>query len=343
MGKTDLHKKSRLLGLEGWTSRHGQLGFTDTIDMAGKRDGAMLVDWPRPAEPYGAYLKARGLGQIVADDIERRRVKEYDRQAGIDAAPFPLAREHQMDDFCGRMALRMLDRLPHGEPWFLQVNLASPHPWFDAAADLLARYGDVDFAPPIDAGDGPNDHALIRRQYAALIEGMDDWIGWIIDRVSQRGELDNTLIVYSSDHGEMLGDHGRWNKGWPEDPSVRVPLVACGPGVPAGVVNDAQIELIDLAATFVELSGAAPIPACDARSFLPVLRGERDTHRDVAISAFGSWRLCTDGRLKLVEQREAPHRLYDLAMDPHEQHDIAGDAPAETARLAELLATELAS
>ncbi len=77
----------------------------------------------------------------------------------------------------------------------------------------------------------PEHHLRIRQNYAAMLENIDGWTGKYLDMLEQRGELDSTLIVYASDHGEMLGDHGRWGKSVPFHPSANVPLYVAGPGV----------------------------------------------------------------------------------------------------------------
>src|SRR5690606_26806725 len=110
--------------------------------------------------------------------------------------------------------------------------------------------------------------------YAAMIEGIDEWIGRLVQRITERGELDNTIIVFSSDHGEMLGDLGLWYKCCAFEGSVHVPLICAGPGIRAGATSNDLIEMIDLAATFAELAGLPAPPDWDARSFAPSLRGD---------------------------------------------------------------------
>ena len=164
-------------------------------------------------------------------------------------------------------------------------------------------------------------------------EGIDDWIGWIRDAVERRGEADDTLFAFSADHGEMLGAGGLWDKGQPHEGSVRVPLAVSGPGVDAGRWSDAPVETIDLAATFVEAAGAEPPTGWDACSLWPLLSGRTRRTRPVTESAFGDWRLRTDGRWKLVERRAATAELYDLWNDAAERHDVADRHPRIVDRL----------
>ena len=331
-GKSDLHKRSHLHGRYGWSSFLGRMGFTDTIDHAGHRDSAAVAGRNAPIEPYMAFLHAHGLAATVLDDWDRRQ--RYDEEGrGIAAWPCPHERSFQIDDFTGRAAIDLLGWLPAGQPWFLQVNFSGPHPYFDASRELLDRYRGVAFPDPAEAPASPHDHQAIRRSYAAKIEGIDDWIGWIWDAVERRGEADDTLFVFSADHGEMLGERGLWDKGQPWEPSVRVPLAVTGPGVEPGRRSDAPVELIDVAATVVEAAGAEPPADWDARSLWPLLAGQSERHRTVARSAFGDWCLATDGRWKLVEREAAPATLYDLENDPAERQDVAGRHPGIVDRL----------
>lgn len=323
VGKTDLHKKSLLHGITGWSDRLRQLGFTETVDMCGKRDGALVAGQNEPIEPYMAWLHEHDLHHVVCEDLEKRIERDMnpvESGKGIDTRPFPLERKYQNDDFCGRKAAELLRDFPSDQPWFLQVNWGSAHPPFDAAEELVDRYKDVYFPPPVDPAEGPTDHQAVRRQYAAMLDGMDEWIGRMIDEVDKRGERENTVIVYSADHGEMLGDHGQWNKCDPREPSVHVPLLVSGPGVQKGLRSDALIELIDLGATFLDLADVSVPEDWDARSIKPVLKGVKDSHRKVTVSALNGWRMIFDGRFKYVKNEQRPARLYDLQCDPWEQN-----------------------
>ena len=98
----------------------------------------------------------------------------------------------------------------------------------------------------------PDEHVAIRQNYTGMVENIDRLVGLLLDELKKRGEMDNTLVVDSSDHGEMLGDHNRWGKVLPYHASASVPMVIAGPGVQDGVVSDALVSHMDLAATFLE-------------------------------------------------------------------------------------------
>jgi arylsulfatase A-like enzyme len=168
-----------------------------------------------------------------------------------------------------------------------------------------------------------------------MIENIDQRVGEMISVVEQRGELDNTLIVYGSDHGEMLGDHNRWAKRSWYQPSVGVPLIVAGPGVRSGVVAECPVAIHDLAPTFLEFAGAAPIPEADAVSLSPFLTGSGPCPRRFVFSGFGTWRMVADGRYKLVLRESEAPLLYDLANDPWETTDVAASHPDLVGELSE--------
>jgi len=334
-GKTDLQKHGLFKGLDGWTSAIGQLGFVESANQCGKWD-AINSGRHRPADVYMASLHASGHVSTHLADYDARRA---DREAGtISTFPTPLPRRHCTDDFCGQQALNMLTRWPtdptgeHAAPWMLWVNFPGPHEPFDPPAELMRRYDGVGFPPPIDWPDDadPQDHQQLRRNYAAMCEGIDEWVGRLIDAIDARGELDDTLIVFASDHGEMLGDHGKWYKGIADEGSVHVPLIVAGPGVPEGETRDDLVELIDIGATLLAAAGLDVPDAMDARP-LSIHGG---TPRDVQLSALQNWRMACDGRWKLVLTHGEPTWLYDLHADPGETVNLADENPAEVERLA---------
>ena len=327
-GKFDLFKPSHFRGLDGWTDRLGAIGFDRGYDQSGKMDCARN-GWPQPQDYYAAHLHRHGLMQTHHEDYESRyRNRE---SGGCGDWPSPLGAEHHTDAFTADNALRLLDELPADQPWYLWVNFPGPHDPFDPPAEYRARYEGVDFPPPFLPSDDADPEQLQhqRRSYAACCEYLDELCGRIIAKVEARGELDNTLTIFASDHGEMLGDHGRWTKSVPQEGSVHVPLIAAGPGVAdGGRTCDALVELIDLAATITEAAGAAPVADWDARSIGPLLREQATAHRAIALSGLRDWRMAFDGRHKLITRDGRPAELYDLGADPGETRNLIAEADA---------------
>tara|TARA_B100000674_G_scaffold485954_1_gene493594 strand:- start:75 stop:977 length:903 start_codon:yes stop_codon:yes gene_type:complete len=277
----------------------------------------------KPQGPYMHFLEERGLRQVHIDDFARR--------TKLSSFATDLPDDAYCDNWIGQNGLDLLAAAPADRPWFLQVNFTGPHNPWDITERMKGLYSDVDFPQPNAVGtDSPEALLDVRRNYAAMVENIDDWIGVYIDVLRDRGELDHTLIVFSSDHGEMLGDHDRWGKSLPHQPSIGVPLTVAGPGVRKGAKVSAPSTILDLVATFLQTGGAVPLPAMDSRSLWPLLTGQVEATRPCVFSALEEWRVAFDGRYKLVEWGEASQRaMYDLKRDPSEMCDISGMADVD--------------
>jgi arylsulfatase A-like enzyme len=335
-GKVDLHKATKDWGLDG-KRLLPEWGFSDGIDNEGKGD-AIASGAVTPKGPYMAYLHRRQLAAAHVEDFRKRSRLGY-------AATWntPLPEEAYCDNWLANNGLSLLRAVPKGHPWHLVVNFTGPHNPMDITArmDKLCRgrdyrqpNGSLEFTPEI--------HNTIRQNYTAMVENIDRLCGLFLDEVRRRGELDNTIVVYSSDHGEMLGDHNRWHKSVPYQESVGVPLIIGGPGVKQGLRSNALVSHIDIAATFLDYAGV-PIPRdMDARSLRPLLEGKTQTHRQYLLSGLNKWRLAFDGRYKLITGFDAAPNasstlLFDLDADPAENRDIAQASPAIVKRLSALL------
>ena len=228
VGKFDLHKDTSDPANAWWELDGSRLldewGFTDGIDSEGKLDGSNSYrDAGAPRGPYLKMLHDRGLAD--------RYVREHaTRREHLDAYTTALPDDAYGDNWVAGNAVQVLDRLPREVPWFLQVNFLGPHDPFDVTAAMRARWQQVEFPAP-HANEHPDRAGLLRtrQNYAAMIENIDGWCGRLLDAVAARGELDDTVVVYASDHGEMLGDHGRWGKSTWREAAVRIPLVIAAP------------------------------------------------------------------------------------------------------------------
>ncbi|MBI3680032.1 MAG: sulfatase-like hydrolase/transferase [Acidobacteria bacterium] len=348
-GKFDLHKATHDWGLDGRRFLP-EWGFSDGIDNAGKFD-AIQSGALEPRDPYMAYLHRRGLAAMHVDDFKRR----MQQNSYLNTEPTLLPEEAYCDNWVASNGLELLRAVPSGRPWFLQVNFTGPHNPVDITRRMERLCRRRMFPHPADAEQySPERHTAIRQNYTAMVENIDRWLGIYLDEVRRRGELDNTLLVYSSDHGEMLGDHERWGKSVPYQPSVGVPLYISGPGVERGIVSDALVSHFDLAATFLDLAGFTKARDMDARSLRPLLEGKARTHREFVRSGLDRWRMVYDGRYKLIrgfETERAPSRgkgrqgipaeskmiLFDLKIDPEETKNLAREGPDQVERLSKLL------
>ena len=192
--------------------------------------------------------------------------------------------------------------------------------------------------------DKPGDGVLYRQPpliqqmtsiYYGMVTEVDDWIGKILQRLDQLGIANNTLVIFTSDHGEMLGDHGMHGKFVFYEGSVHVPLLMRLPGViKPGTVIKAPASHIDLFPTILDYCGKSGHES-EGRSLRPLLEGREDGKDRIAVSEWPSTRvpgfMVCDGRWKLLYGRaaDAPSldALYDLQTDPQELNNLIGKNP----------------
>ena len=344
-GKFDLDKPGASWGPDGQHRREGQpsllqaWGFTAGIDNEGKQDGlGAYAKNKAKAGPYFRFLEQRGLVDAYLKNV---KILDHDYEG-----PPVLPDDAYCDNWIARNALELVRSVPKGEPWFIQINFDGPHPPMDVTKSMYEKWKSVEFPGPRGGGKGGGKGKgdASRRNYAAMIYNIDAWLGRLLEEVRQRGESDRTVVVYSSDHGEMLGDRGMNGKSVPWQPSVGVPLVVAGPGVRKGAVCKQPVTTLDLAATFLDYAGVARPADMDSRSLRPCLEAAADPPRTHVTSALGNWRLVFDGRHKLIAGEanagKEGYLLYDLQEDPGENTDLSDKTPDVVKRLAALLPPE---
>ena len=314
-GKFDLDKPGMNWGIDGKHKREGipslldVWGFTDGIDNAGKGDGLSASKKNIP-EPYYAYLREQGL-------IGK-----------------PLSDEAYGDNWIGRNGLKLLQGVPVGEPWFLQINFNGPHGPYDPTPAMMKDWDGVKFPA---AADNPKDVNQLRQRYSAEIYNIDHWIKVYLEELQKRGDLDNTIIIFCSDHGDMLGDHGITGKEKPYQSSVGVPLVISGPGIKKGIINTKPAPTLDITATLLDFAKIKIPSEMDSKSLKSYLETGRGYNRKYATSALGKWRMVFDGKYKLIDSKTDPIILYDLQENPSETINIAEQKPEIVRRLSVLL------
>jgi arylsulfatase A-like enzyme len=176
------------------------------------------------------------------------------------------------------------------------------------------------------------DPAEVRRMlanYLGMIALVDDNIGRLSDALQQRGTWDQALVVFTADHGEMMGAHGALTKGKFYEESARVPLVVRWPGRVKPARTKALVQMFDIYPTVVEAIGGEVTPGRFARSLLPVAMGKVKAVRDLAVSEIGNRPpldiMARDARYKWWAQDDREY-LFDLEDDPLEMHNLADAA-----------------
>lgn len=285
------------------------------------------------------------------EPINRGQWELYLEQSGPGSSHY-----QEYDAEISRLAMDWLKR--HAgrktQPWALFVSYVSPHPPFCVPQELLDLYplDRVPLPPLYRSLERPlhpslahlrhimgfqamDDEASLRRitaSYYALVTHLDRQIGAVLEAARELGMLENTRIIYTSDHGEALGAHGLFGKANLLDPGAGVPLLMCGPGVPAGHVATAPVSHVDLYPTIVEGAGLAVDPADGG------LLGHSLHHMATRQSpvfaeyhAAGSRRgafMLRSGDYKLIHHVDAPPQLFNMVRDPIEAHDLAADPVA---------------
>lgn len=276
----------------------------------------------------------------------------------VTARPWDKAERLHPTNWATTRAIDFLYRRDTTAPFFLFLSYHRPHPPYDPPAWAFEQYlAAPTGAPPV--GDWTGDYAPWRRDgipdtlvgrmdpvtwhraragYFGHMAHLDQQINRFLQMLHEFGHGDDTVVAFTSDHGEMLGDHDLWRKGYPYEGSARIPFLLAGPGVPERTVCDEVVELRDVMPTLLEAAGV-PVPAgVDGRSALPVARGDTEGHRPwlhgehVLLGQSLQW--LTDGKEKYVWlSGNGTEQLFDLVVDPGELHNLAA-LPAHEGRVA---------
>jgi choline-sulfatase len=180
-----------------------------------------------------------------------------------------------------------------------------------------------------------------RAGYYGMITELDEYIGQIWNALERTGQLDTTVFIYTSDHGEALGEHGLWYKNNLYENAAHIPLVISGPGLPRGLKVDTPVAHVDLAATLLELAGVDRPSELRGHSLLPLIHGSPDDHPGFAYTESHSEGNCTGsfmvrkGDWKYIHFTWYEGLLFNLAEDPGERHNRIQD-PEAAPILAEL-------
>ena len=309
-------------------------------------------------EAYTAYIRERSYQGENEDG--RNATKSVPMW---DATPMPIPLDSYVDSWHGAQAVQWIEHYDRAEPFFLFVGFPGPHDPWDAPAEALDRYRDTDISMPrstrrpdvegtgrygallraflsLSDSSSMTDEAIrgMRRSYAADISVIDDAVGAMVDALRRKSLLDNTWIVYTSDHGEMAGTHGLMSKCVLYEPAVRVPLVIRPPGGCPSRVVDTLVEHLDVPATLRDVAGAPDVPQSEGRSLLPVVRGDDMTPRELTVSENWGFAAFETNRYKMVVDEDAvtPCQLFDLEEDPLEDRNVVDD-PASKHVVEELL------
>lgn len=297
---------------------------------------------------YGAYLREKGLLEPYRDHVRAQGPNSMEpgvtRFAGD---PWPFDEEDYVDRVIGREIRHAIDARDRTRPFFLFGSFCGPHKPYDPPASCLDAIPPADDDPFVPGA--PLEPAVrarllrLRRAYKGMIRAIDTEVGLILDKLERDGLLDSTVILFTADHGEMLGDRGRMSKMQPWRQSVVVPTAIRHPRHLRGARCTAPVELTDLTATILDIAGLDPRAALSkpwpafhdrvpCRSLLPIVQGEAESAREAAFSeCMGRWQLLQSDRWTYIRWTDDPDRpcreaLYDLGADPDQLRDVADTA-----------------
>lgn len=278
------------------------------------------------------------------------------------ARPWHLPEALHPTNWTVSQSIDFLRRRDPGKPFFLMTSFVRPHPPLDPPQAYYDMYKDAKMeAPPVgdwvdaaaaeQGADEPtaffgklNARRLDRARagYYALISHIDDQIGRLLQALEEYGVLHDTLIVFASDHGDLMGDHHYFRKVLPYEGSARIPLIVCDPGgtlgLKRGLRPDQIVELRDIMPTLLEAAGVRIPDQVEGASLFSLCRGEKHIawrshiHGEHTFGALSS-HYVTDGREKYIWfSQNGREQFFNLRQDPQELNDLIKQQQQERIR-----------
>jgi arylsulfatase len=352
--------------------RAGQMrgyGFAEPIETTGKLASGRITS------EYTDYLADRGRYDAYREFIATRRYASQPASGRARRLPIwttgsnPVSGDDYIDAWHGRRAVRWIEEYDRDQPFFQWVGFPGPHDPWDAPAEYADLYRRQEMPRPgsLERPALPRDGAFrqfldyllnvhcdspslteaviaeIRRFYYGNITVIDEAIGRIIGALERRGLLDKTWVIYTSDHGEMMGEHRMLTKMVFYEPAVRVPLIIRPPGGCAPRVVSVLAEHLDLSATIRDIARSAGDPSFAGRSLLGWFGSGTGFARPAVFSEnFGLGMVRTqEHKLVFVADTLEPVQLFGLGADPLEDLNVvasAGQRPARDALLRDVVA-----
>ncbi|MEZ4970223.1 MAG: arylsulfatase [Flavobacteriaceae bacterium] len=337
---------------------HGDLHVKlDQLDnskfMHGFHEIKLCEGWGHPQNAYNKWFKENAPNWA----IDGTGLGPTDHRTGI----YPYPEEFHPTAWTANQAIAFIDNNDGEAPFFLKIAFHRPHPPFDPPKRWLdfyksreipkaivghwseMKYGKFNQAPmpdqQLNAPRGSYSDSIVRDSregYLAAISFLDEQIGNILTALERKGELENTLIVISSDHGDMMGDHHLWRKSYPYEGSAGVPMIIRWPQSMAlkasrGQVIKELVELRDILPTFLDIAGMEVPSEMDGRSMMPLIEGNKKGWRKVLDMEHGQcywkenrWTGLTDKRYKYIYYSvTGEEELFDLKKDPGEKNNLA--------------------
>ncbi|MCZ6632581.1 MAG: sulfatase [bacterium] len=263
-----------------------------------------------------------------------------------DGDPTPRSIAGYQTDGLFNLGMDYLDGRADDRPFCMVISVEPPHPPFEAPEDLQAAWEGREIQLPsnFEAEDESQRERFIleRQRYYAMVENLDDNVGRMMAFLERTGLLDNTVVVFTADHGELGGSHGLRSKQWPYEESVGVPLMVCGPGVPEGAVLEDPTSTEDLFPTLLGLAGLKPKNELMGMDLTALMQGDcQGLEREGVMLEFVAelregppfydkvWRGFRTSRYKYTVTGDnmagRPWQFFDLEKDPGEAQNLVDD------------------
>ncbi|BDD11382.1 choline-sulfatase [Fulvitalea axinellae] len=368
-------EKPRMLNEAGYhTVMVGKNHFHPAFNTHGYKEMHLEDGLVRVLDDYSKWFldKAR-KNKFLANAIGMDPEKEYTQKelsvfgskaklcAGMgfndnNGEPFVLAEEYHPTEWTGQTAVDCIKNYDKEEPMFMKLSFHRPHSPFDPPQRCVDMYDGVDIPEPFigdwadkykdmgnlenpstPLGHFPDDYvARSRKHYYASVTFVDEWVGKVTDALKAKGMYDNCLIIFTSDHGDMMGDHYHWRKCYAYEGSAKVPMLMKWPEklkvkAKKGQTLKHPVELRDILPTCLDVAGAEIPAEMEGTSMLRTVRERNPEWReyiDLEHSKIyfdeNDWYALTDGKHKYIffglTGREL---LFDLEKDPNELKDLA--------------------
>lgn len=279
-------------------------------------------------DEYTHFLRKQGRLEAFREALANRD----------DPFKHPFEPDDSADGFIGLNGIRFVQDYDRDQPFYLNLSFVGPHPplWHPGESAHDPEAMDA----PIGAPDDPKTR-LRRAHYMDKCALIDRYVGQLVETLKARGVFENTVIIFTSDHGDNLGDYGIWDKRYFYELSVGVPLFLSGAGIPTSERhNGPRVSKVlashhDLYATILTLAGAAqPARKRPGRDLVAILNGDAPPHDAVYAELATSAMIRTAGwKLVFDPEQGGVRYLFNLSVDPHEQQNLAGVAGYEQVAL----------
>lgn len=351
----------RILGAAGYTSANiGKLHFLPHANRDHRQvhprygfDHLEISDEPGSYEDaYRAWVRRKDPTQLphVSVGLPPTRIvwndamgwqdavphpTTWDRNSSLEAVPFAGTDDVSFSAFVAEQTIAYLERAQAApaRPFLCIAGFYSPHsPWVAPRRFLDLYDRDAlsvpEFPPEFKAGPEFRAEQLrtARHGYYAMISEVDYHVGRILQSLADLQLEEETIVIFTSDHGEWLGEHGRWGKGYPgPDPVSRVPLMVRVPGVRQGQRVSHIVEAVDVVPTLLDLAGYQIPPEVQGQSLRPLWTGADGYTKGDALMEMQGWKSLRNERFRYVSQADGSEYLWDLHTEFGAYRDVAAD------------------